>query len=296
MRVTCTVLFRYNLGTFPTFAVERQEYAVTTLTQPPFLGGSAGRAASRPGPARVHSLDAEIQTLGQGLMRLAQQGSGALPQVASEAPVPRLDLARTGGPAGLAFGRLIAAIAARSAVWGGNLLEVASSRLRTEATVTQPDAFFYTDLRTMNLVSHAIEERVIAQRLPCEVYAGFQRLALLKPQLPRYRALLDCASNVCVYGLDDTTNAPDVAALRHPRLIRFPIDRRLNTGMEWFWFVVVDHPHLRTALLAQHTAGDLFAPRQANRDYAGIWTFDATLVHDIVEALRAVGRTLYYGR
>ena len=293
--MTIIVLIRYNLRTIPTFAVEQQEYAVTVRAQPPFSGDSAAGVAIRSASVHTQALDNEIQMLGQGLMRLAQQGSGALPQPAPAGTAPRLDLAQTTAPAGLAFGQLIAAMAARSAVWGGNLLELASSRLRTQVAAAQPDAFFYTDLRTMNIVSHAIEERVIAQRLPCEVYAGFQRLSLLKPQLPRYRALMDCASHVCVYGLDDTAHAPEIAALRHPHLIRFPIDRRLNTGMEWFWFVVVDHPQLRTALLAQHTAGDLFAQRQANRAYAGIWTFDPALVHDIVAALRTVGSTLYYG-
>lgn len=264
--------------------------------QPPFSGGAAHGEASRPAPVHAQSLDAEIQTLGQGLMRLAHQGSGALPPPMLERPSPRLPPAALAGPAGLAFGQLIAEIAARSAVWGGNLLDAAATRLRTQADATQPDAFFYTDLRSMNVVSHAIEERVIAQRLPCEVYAGFQRLALLKPQLPRYRALLEYTTNVCVYGLDDTARAPEVAALRHPRLLRFVIDRRFYTGLEWFWFVVVDHPQLRTALVAQHTAGDLFAPHQSNREYVGIWTFDPALVHDIVEALRLAGRTLYLGR
>lgn len=267
-----------------------------TRAQPPYSGGLTGAGASRPAPVQVQSLDAEIQALGQGLMRLAQQGSGALPPPVPAGPPLGLDVARMRGPVGLAFGQLIAEMAGRSAVWGGNVLDAAASRLRTEAVVSQPDAFFSTDPRTMNLVSHAIEERVIAQRLPCEVYVGFQRLALLKPQLPRYRALLQHASYVCVYGMDDTARTPEVAALRHPRLLRFAIDRRLNTGLEWFWFVVVDHPQLRTALLAQHTAGDLFAPRQASRDYTGIWTFDATLVRSLVEALRQTGRTLYYGR
>lgn len=269
---------------------------MTTRAQPPFSGGLVAGGPSRPALVHAQSLDVEIQALGQGLMRLAQQGSGTLPPPAPAGPGPRLELARTGKPAGIAFGQLIAAMASRSAVWGGNLLDAAASRLWSQDVVSQPDAFFHTDLRTMNLVSHAIEERVIAQRLPCEIYVGFQRLALMRPQLPRYRALLDYASYVCVYGLDDTARAPEVAVLQHSRLVRFPIDRRLNTGLEWFWFVVVDHPQLCTALLAQHTAGELFAPRQANRDYAGIWTFDATLVHDIVAALRQVGRSLYYGR
>ncbi len=264
--------------------------------QPPYSGGTAGGGISRPAPAHAQSLDAEIQTLGQGLMRLAHQGSGALPPPMPAGPSPRLDRAALAGPAGLAFGQLIAEIGARSAVWGGNLLDAAATRLRTQADATQPDAFFYTDLRSMNVVSHAIEERVIAQRLPCEVYSGFQRLSLLKPQLPRYRALLEYTANVCVYGLDDMARAPEVAMLQHPRLLRFAIDRRFYTGLEWFWFVVVDHPLLCTALLAQHTGGDLFAPRQSHREYAGIWTFDPALVHDIVEGLRLAGRRLYYSQ
>lgn len=168
--------------------------------------------------------------------------------------------------------------------------------MSTIVGAAQQDVFFYTDLRTMNLVSHAIEEHVIAQRLDGEIYAGFQRLALLAPQLPRYRALTESARHVCVYGLNDATQPPEVATFQHPRLVRFEIDPRRETGLEWFWFVVVNHPQLHTALVAQHIEGDLFASRQSGRRYAGIWTFNPGLVEEIVETLRAAGRKLYFAR
>lgn len=241
---------------------------------------------------RESTTEAKLRTLGQGLMRLAREGTGALPP--PQGAARRLTLAQSAESAGVAFSQLIAAMTSRTTVWGSPLLTSAAERLGTQAAGI-PDAFFYTDLHTMNLVSHAIEERAIAQRLDCEVYAGFQRLSLLKPQLPRYRALLQHARQVCVYGLDDTASAPEVAPmLQHPKVMRFTIDRRLQTGLEWFWFVVVDHPQLCTALLAQHTDGDLFAPRQSHRGYVGLWTFDAPLVREIVASLRQAGRTLYY--
>ncbi|MGH2515725.1 MAG: DICT sensory domain-containing protein, partial [Ktedonobacterales bacterium] len=145
-----------------------------------------------------------------------------------------------------------------------------------------------------NVISHAIEERVIADRLHCEVYAGFQRLALLKPQTRRYRALLDTARFVSVFGLNDLSSHSPTADLQHPRLLRFVIDPQVGSGLEWFWFVVVEDARFRTALLAQHVAGNLWAHQQNARSYAGVWTFNDALVREIVAILRQAGRALYY--
>ena len=193
-----------------------------------------------------------------------------------------------------AFSHLIGTMAIRTTLWADDRLQSASSGLRSGAVARQEDAFFYTNLRMMNIISHAIEERVIADDIDCEVYTGFQRLALLKTQLPRYRALVEHAEYVYVYGIDDVPKDSPVAQFQHPHLIRFAIDPRLHTGMEWFWFVVVDHPRLRTALLAQHTGGDMHSHKQSDRTYSGIWTFDRALIAQIVALLRQAGRVLYY--
>src|SRR5947209_9255912 len=162
--------------------------------------------------------------------------------------------------AGRLFSRWIAAISARHAAWSPEQLDAASRNLAQAIPSRFENATFYTDLRMMNIISHAIEERVIAERLHTEVYAGFQRLSLLRPQANRYRALLDTAECVCAYGLDDLGAAGP--PIQHPRLIPFVVDPRYETGVEAFWFVVVNDPRLRTALLAQHVAGDLWASTQ----------------------------------
>jgi DICT domain-containing protein len=148
----------------------------------------------------------------------------------------------------------------------------------------------------MNLISHALEERVIADRLNAEVHAGFQCFSLITPQLARYRALLDQASHVCVYGLDDRAPDSAVAAFKHPRLHYLPIDPALQTGLERFWFVVIASPRLQTALLAQQTGGDVWSRRQTQRNYAGLWTFDPALVEQISAILRGAAIKFYYSK
>lgn len=195
----------------------------------------------------------------------------------------------------MALGQLITTMASRTAVWGSPVLASTSRALRAKGAVPTEDGFFYTDLHTMNIISHALEERAIAEALPADVYSGFQRMALVKPQLPRYRALLETAQYVYVFGLDDASGGSEVAALQHPRLIRFVIRPELSTALEWFWFVVLDHPRMKTALVAQHVAGDLWSNEQRVRQYSGFWTFDAALVDKVIDILRRGGRALFYG-
>jgi len=233
--------------------------------------------------------------LAEGLMRLNREGralDAALPQ-------PSLPSGLDALAPGQALTRILQSYSSQKAVWGRDRLVATSRQLREQGMRPTEDAFFYTDLRAMNVISHAIEERIIAERLDCEVYAGFQRLSLLRPQFNRYRALLDSARYVYAYGLDDMAGqAPDprLAQLQPPRFLRFTIAQQLQTGMEWFWFVVVDDPRLRTALLAQHTEGDLWAHEQNARRYTGLWTFDAQTVADIVTVLRRAARTLFYAQ
>jgi DICT domain-containing protein len=243
--------------------------------------------------AAAASLDAEMRALAMGLLRLAREGTGVAPYSPRALQSSVLNRSQA---AGVALGHLISEAATQHAVWGGSELASASRRLAAMASSPAQDMFFYTDLRTMNMVSHAIEEHVIAQRLDGEVYAGFQRLALLRPQLPRYRALVESARYVCVYGLNDLAHAPEVAAFQHARLVRLVVDPQIGTGLEWFWFVVVNHPQLQTAMVAQHVEGDLFAPRQSGRRYAGIWTFNPVLVDEIVGLLRSAARKLYFAQ
>ena len=193
-----------------------------------------------------------------------------------------------------ALSEIIQQASARTSPWDGARLSVAAQTLRANGRPTEPDVVFYTDVSIMNIISHAIEERIIAERRPCDVYAGFQRLALVRPQLRRYRALAEVAQHVYIFGIDDTAGDREIAALGPQTTLRFDIKPALGTGLERFWFVVVDDPRTPTALLAQHTEGDIWSPRQATRSFAGVWTFDPALVQRIIAILRRGARILYY--
>lgn len=236
--------------------------------------------------------------LARGLLRLNAVGEGPQAHAPGMSPAPVNADPSEGSSlqsAGMALGHVITKMASRTAVWGTPMLTTASQNLRAKGTTPIENGFFYTDLHTMNVISHALEERVIAEAISADVYSGFQRMALVRPQLLRYRALLDTAQYVYIFGLDDAPAGSAVAALQHPHLIRFVIRPELATALEWFWFVVIDHPSLKTALVAQHVEGDLWSSHQRTRQYSGFWTFDPALVEQVVAILRRGGRRLYYG-
>ncbi len=232
---------------------------------------------------------AEREVFTQSLLRWQSDapsyGAGAAPQPgAPSAPV---------SPA-QALSEIIQRTSARISPWDGPRLTTAAQTLRANGRPTEPGAAFFTSVSIMNVISHAIEERIIAERRRCDVYAGFQRLALVRPQLRRYRALAEVARYVYLFGIDDTAGDAEVHGLGPQTTLRFDIKPALGTGLEHFWFVVVDDPRIPTALLAQHTEGDLWSPRQASRSFAGIWTFDPELVAQIIAILRRGARILYY--
>jgi DICT domain-containing protein len=238
--------------------------------------------------------DAQIsesqRNLAQGLLRfeqVASQGMEALPQTP-------LNYRAEYRPAATALNQLLSDASKRVASWGQRLLSNAADDFATTGNQLAGDAFFYTGVQQMNLISHALEERVIADRLQAEVHAGFQRFSLIVPQLGRYRTLLERADHVCVYGLDDRKPDSPLLAMKHPRLIYLPIEPAMQTGLERFWFVVVISARLQTALVAQQTGGDAWARKQAQRTYSGLWTFDPALVQQIGTILRTAAIKLYY--
>lgn len=208
------------------------------------------------------------------------------------APTTPDEAARRTSPA-QALSEIIRAAGADAAPWDDKRLAASARAARTQGRL-EGDATFYTQVPIMNLISHAIEERLIAERRACDVYAGFQRLALVRPQLRRYRALAEVTRYLCLYGIDDTAGNPDIHGLSPRSTLRFPIKPELQTGLENFWFVVVDDPRMPTALLAQHTGGDIWSSRQATRSFTGIWTFNPTIVAEIIAILRRAARILYY--
>lgn len=239
---------------------------------------------------RMTDLHAEREAFTQSILRWQSPAPtfGAPPL----APATPGGAAREVSPA-QALSEIIRAASAGAAQWNDERLRDAARVARTQGRL-EHDAAFFTQVSLMNLISHAIEERIIEERRASDVYAGFQRLALIRPQLRRYRALAEVARYVYLYGIDDTADDPDIRALSPRSTMRFSIKPELRTGLEYFWFVVVDDPRMPTALLAQHTDGDIWSPRQATRSFTGIWTFDPTLVAKIIAILRRAARILYY--
>ena len=230
------------------------------------------------------------RNLAQGLLRFEQVAAQGM----ESPPQTTVNYRAEYRPAATALSQILSDTSKRVASWGQRLLNTATDDFATTGNQLAGDAFFYTSVRQMNLISHALEERVIADRLQAEVHAGFQRLSLMLPQLGRYRALLERADHVCIYGLDDRKTDSPLLALKHPRLIYLPIEPAMQTGLERFWFVAVISARLQTALVAQQAGGDLWSRQQTQRTYTGLWTFDPLLVQQIVTILRTAAIKLYY--
>lgn len=231
----------------------------------------------------------ERETFTQSLLRWQSDapsyGAGVAPQPG--VPGPSMSPAQN-------LREIIQRTSSDASPWDGQRLSAAAQTLRANGRPTDSNAAFYTSVSIMNVISHAIEERIIAERRRCDVYAGFQRLALVRPQLRRYRALAEVAKHVYLFGIDDAAGDAEVHGLGPQTTLRFNINPALGTGLEYFWFVVVDDPRIPTALLAQHTDGDIWSQRQASRSFAGIWTFDPGTVQRIIAILRRGARILYY--
>lgn len=157
------------------------------------------------------------------------------------------------------------------------------------------DTYFCHNLAGMVTLTHTIVNCVITNQAECDVYAGFQRFSTLEAHEQGVRALLGSARHVYAYGLNDMQ---EQAVLAHPRLLRFAIQPQQRTLLEWLWFVVVDDPRLRTALVAQQVSGSVWpgADAETQATYAGFWTFNPVLVRQIVTILQSAGRALYFDR
>ncbi|GEM_PF-5286228 len=187
--------------------------------------------------------------------------------------------------------RLIALMEQHVAQWRPEAIHLACQRMRSSGAPLAYDIGFLADAPLMNIMSHTIEDWVIARRLPCEFYVGFQRLSLMRMQTQRYAALASCVRYVYAYGLDDTVGPQSLFA---PNVLRFGIQPRHGADLLWFWFLVVDHPYQRMALLGQQRSGYIWNRSFAERVYEGFWTFNPNVTQQIVVALRQAARAVYY--
>ena len=155
------------------------------------------------------------------------------------------------------------------------------------------DTYFYHGVPEMLLLSHLIENALVAGAATGDLYLGCQRLSLFNPLSRRTQALLSTVSRVYVFGMNDLH---DQAVAEHPRALRFIVNPHLETLLEWFWLLVVDHPRGPTALVAQQVGGSLWADSGEERRYSGFWTFDPSVVRLVVGILQDAARTLYVTR
>lgn len=104
-----------------------------------------------------------------------------------------------------------------------------------------------------------------------ELHTGFQYLSLMRDQWDLYTRIADRDVDIHVYGVPDW-QPPDPEWLT--------VHAGDTTEIRDSWFVVYDSPESRNGAL-------LAAERETNK-YEGFWTYDDTLVGDVLEHLRSV--------
>jgi DICT domain-containing protein len=122
-----------------------------------------------------------------------------------------------------------------------------------------------------------IETEIVERGLQAEVYSGFQRLARVKPVLPRYTRMAQNGAAVSVFGLPGK-NDGDLTAVRTVHL-------RENDTLVKEWFLVAKHPELSRALIAREVSGAELP--HAERTFEGVVTSDAQEINRIARTIAA---------
>jgi DICT domain-containing protein len=117
----------------------------------------------------------------------------------------------------------------------------------------------------MNAISKAIEDQVIAHKLPVEFYAGFQRFSRFPHQLRRYERLGDVCRRVYIFGVADAA-PPRIPGIEY-------VELHPDDDLAREWFLLVDAPELWTALTTREEPGRDLAT--GGRRFAGLWSFDS---------------------
>jgi DICT domain-containing protein len=124
--------------------------------------------------------------------------------------------------------------------------------------------------------SRTLEENVISQQLQTPVYAGFQQLRYVKPVLPRYHNMLTVTNEIFVFGVPGKAD-PVLSAFKCVPL-------RNEDQLTREWFLVVDHPQYRRALVAQEVTPP--GTPHAQRLFRGVLTSDRAQIERISEGLK----------
>jgi signal transduction histidine kinase len=127
-------------------------------------------------------------------------------------------------------------------------------------------------------ISEAIEDIVLANRLPARVFAGFQKLSFFLPVYERFAELALHAESVWIFGV------PDVVPPENPHLHYVLLEE--NHPLVNEWFLVVGADGYRNALIARDLSG--FQVSQQRRRFQGTWLFDAELVDQLLDWFGAI--------
>lgn len=133
----------------------------------------------------------------------------------------------------------------------------------------------------MNTISHQIETQILKEKMPIDLYSGFQQLSFFLPQVGTYRQLGAVCKSVVVFGLGDV----EPPAL--PNTQFKALDAKSPLAQEWF--ILVDTPEFWTVLATHELTRD---PSTGERRFEGVWTFDASVVARASRSLRmALGQS-----
>lgn len=123
-----------------------------------------------------------------------------------------------------------------------------------------------------------IETEIVERGLKADVYAGFQRLARVKPVLPRYTQMVAQGASVAVFGVPSSKDG-DMTGIR-----AVPLHEADVLVKEWF--LVANHPQLQRALIAREVSGAHLP--HAERTFEGVLTSDAREITRIARSIAAV--------
>lgn len=123
--------------------------------------------------------------------------------------------------------------------------------------------------RTMNIISHEIEDVTISGHESGHIFAGFQYLSRFLPQEKRYRKMAEYADAIYVFGVPDV-DVPDIPNLHYVHLS--PGDTLTRE-----WFIVSYGPNYASALATHEPKTSIYDPDEL-RMFKGLWTFDKDVV------------------
>jgi hypothetical protein len=147
------------------------------------------------------------------------------------------------------------------AITAGELLDPMTI-LREQQTVT-----FNAGGQALEQAGSALLDALARNQTGAIVYAGMQRLSRMKAFEARYRALLETADRVYVFGIDD------FPVWHHPKLQVIRLKPPAGSGLDRFWYILCSNEQVRTVLLAEQV-GAAADSNLTHAQYKGFWTFE----------------------